>query len=315
MNTDMKILIGYDGSEYGEIFINDLKKAGLPVDTEAILLAVADVREIPASPFLAQRISSRIEKFVTSVDEENDVELNKYLENIHTPSSKLIKKLKENFPDWKLSYEVYVGKPATELIKKADDWKPDILFVGSHGRSALGRLVLGSVSQKVLTESHCPVRISKKGSNGEDLNLRILIALDGSSSSEAVVQKVAKRVWPPETEIRLISVDDPFHRPEFGYMNWNHKESKPIDNKRSREWITQIINEPKQKLESAGLKVSYTLVWGDAGSMILKEAEDWRADVIFMGARGLGPLKRFLLGSVSSWVAPRAVCSVEVIHI
>ena len=48
--------------------------------------------------------------------------------------------------------------------------------------------------------------------------------------------------------------------------------------------------------------------------MILNEADEWKADSIFLGARGLGRFKRFLLGSVSSTVAAKAVCSVEIIR-
>ena len=38
---------------------------------------------------------------------------------------------------------------------------PDLIVVGSHGRSALGRFMLGSVSQKVVTEAHCSVRVAR----------------------------------------------------------------------------------------------------------------------------------------------------------
>ena len=48
--------------------------------------------------------------------------------------------------------------------------------------------------------------------------------------------------------------------------------------------------------------------------MILHEAGEWNADTIFVGARGIGRLKRFLLGSVSSAVAAHADCSVEVVR-
>lgn len=47
--------------------------------------------------------------------------------------------------------------------------------------------------------------------------------------------------------------------------------------------------------------------------MILHEMFDWKAEAIYVGARGLGRIERFLLGSVSSTVAARASCSVEVI--
>jgi nucleotide-binding universal stress UspA family protein len=52
----------------------------------------------------------------------------------------------------------------------------------------------------------------------------------------------------------------------------------------------------------------------DATRLLVREAEQWGADSIFVGARGLGRLGRLLLGSVSTAVVARAHCTVEVIR-
>jgi nucleotide-binding universal stress UspA family protein len=54
---------------------------------------------------------------------------------------------------------------------------------------------------------------------------------------------------------------------------------------------------------------------GEPKSLLIAEAKSWSADCIFMGARGMGRIERFLLGSVSSAVAARAHCSVEVVRV
>ena len=311
----MKILIGYDGSEYGDVILDDLSRAGLPKETEAILMTVADVREIPVSPFLAEQISAQIEHLFKSDEDKIRYKLGKHLELSQSEAERAVVQIKEKFPDWQVLVEAVYGNPAKELIKKADEIKPDLVVVGSHGRSAIGRFLLGSVSQKVLTEAHCSVRISRKIEEIENFQNHILISVDGSTNAEAVVETVANRNWTKETEIRLVAVDDPFNRTKIGYVNWDHKEDKPQENEKSRDWIEKVINKPKQILESNGLRVSHKIIWGDAANMILQEAEDWKADTIFLGARGLGRVKRFLLGSVSSRVAANAVCSVEVIRL
>lgn len=310
----MKILVGYDGSEYGDIIIDDLSRAGLPKNVEVTLMTVADVRDIPTSPFLTERISSQIEKLFNSEDSEFHQKLDKHLEIAKADALKAVKQIKENFPYWQVSTEVVSGKPASELINKADEMQPDLFVVGSHGRSVVGRFLLGSVSHKVLHEAHCSVRISRRKDRKEKSKNRILIAVDGSPNAEAVVQNVVNRVWEKETKFCLVAADDPFNRPEIGYVNWNHKDDKPVDNEKSREWTEEVINKPARILKSAGLDVTHKIIWGDAANMILQEAEDWNADSIFLGARGLGRVERFLLGSVSSRVAEQAECSAEVIR-
>ncbi|MEW6736845.1 MAG: universal stress protein [Acidobacteriota bacterium] len=53
---------------------------------------------------------------------------------------------------------------------------------------------------------------------------------------------------------------------------------------------------------------------GDPKTILLNEAEQLNADCIFIGARGLNRLRRFLLGSVSTAIASRAHCSVEIVR-
>ena len=64
----------------------------------------------------------------------------------------------------------------------------------SHGRSALGRIVLGSVSQAVLREAPCAVRIVRGRVGASDAPMRLIIGFDGSPDAEAAVQAVAERV-------------------------------------------------------------------------------------------------------------------------
>jgi len=67
-------------------------------------------------------------------------------------------------------------------------------------------------------------------------------------------------------------------------------------------------------LRTRGLTVSSVITEGDPKHVLLDEAEHWGADCIFVGARGLSRVERFLLGSVSAAVAARAHCAVEVVR-
>ena len=73
-----------------------------------------------------------------------------------------------------------------------------------------------------------------------------------------------------------------------------------------------MIGEAADKLRAAAFKTEAVVKEEDPKRLLIAEAESWGADCIFVGARGMGRIERFLLGSVSSAVAARAHCSVEV---
>jgi len=73
-----------------------------------------------------------------------------------------------------------------------------------------------------------------------------------------------------------------------------------------------MIDEAVSKLNAAGLKTAVVVKEEEPKQLLVAEAESWGADCIFVGAKGMGRIERFLIGSVSSAVAARAHCSVEV---
>jgi nucleotide-binding universal stress UspA family protein len=79
-------------------------------------------------------------------------------------------------------------------------------------------------------------------------------------------------------------------------------------------WARRMLAEAVARLHRAGLTASPILLEGDPRRALVDEAERWGADSIFVGARGLSAVERFLLGSVSAAVASRAHCSVEVVR-
>jgi len=55
------------------------------------------------------------------------------------------------------------GDPATEIVKAAQEWLADLIVVGSHGRSGMSRIVLGSVAEGVVRHAPCPVLVVRAG--------------------------------------------------------------------------------------------------------------------------------------------------------
>lgn len=65
--------------------------------------------------------------------------------------------LASQFAPVTVEYRLAVGSPAAEILRLAGEVKSDLIVMGTHGRTGLGRLVLGSVAEHVLREAGCPV--------------------------------------------------------------------------------------------------------------------------------------------------------------
>jgi nucleotide-binding universal stress UspA family protein len=224
-------------------------------------------------------------------------------------------RLKKNFPEWELQAEASWGSPAWELIMKADKWEPDLIVVGSQGHSALGRFVLGSVSQKVVTEARSSVRVARRHDEVDEHPVRILIGVDGSPGSAQAVRAAATRNWPAGSEALIITVDDPVTPSVIGSLLPPIRKWVEDSNAADREWTQKMADRAANELRKAGLAVSSVVVEGDPKKVLIEEAKRRRADSIFVGSTGFSNrFERFLLGSVSAAVAARAHCSVEVVR-
>jgi len=201
------------------------------------------------------------------------------------------------FPHWNVRAETLAGSAALELISKADEWNPDLIVVGSHGRSAINRFILGSVSKKVVTDSDHSVRVSR-GDLEKDLNepAKLVIGVDASAEAEQAVRAVGSRVWPYGTEVRIIAVDDG-NSPMFTLT------------------AGRMVAWAENALSLIGLKTSVMWGKGDPRRVLIDQAQAWEADSIFVGGRRFsGALERFQLGSVATALVTKAHCSVEVVR-
>ena len=311
----MKILIGYDGSECADAALDDLSQAGLSATGEAHILSVAEVWLPPPPP-------SSYEIIKEARNAKSPAELQRDFSK-HCAAAKQALALAErarlrlsaNFPNWKVSVDSSCGSAAWELVAKADEWKPDLIVVGSHGRNALGRFVMGSVSQRVLNEALCSVRIARGRLEEPNSPVRIILGSDGSPASDEALRIVATRQWPPQSEIQIVMVDDPLE-PEFlGKLIPAVGKMLEEDRQEERAWAEQISKRCVELLRGRGIKFTCVLREGDPKQELCKAAEEWHADCIFVGSTGFSNrFERFMLGSVSAAVAARAHCSVEVVR-
>jgi nucleotide-binding universal stress UspA family protein len=300
----MKILIAYDGSSHADAALDDLVRAGMPQEAEALVISVADVWMWPPPTDDARGLRAE-ELDIISLNKAR-AQSEQAVEEARKLAIQASERVKAAFPLWKVDAEGYGDSPAWAVIKKAEEWGADLVVVGSQGRSALSRLILGSVSQKVLYEAHCSVRVARANSERRDSPPRIIIGVDGSPGAEAAVDAVAVRNWPVGTEVHLITALGSSMVPAWKLIQ-EYAQSEQV-------WAHQMLESLAAGMLGTGLKVSTFVRQGDPKRVLLDEAEKWQADSIFVGARGLRRIERFLLGSVSAGVAAQANCSVEVVR-
>lgn len=294
----MKILVAYDGSECAEAALDDLQRAGLPAEAEVMILSVYN-QWLPAPASLGGVETSYPELILREQQE------------MYEQALKAAERVKTSFPKWQISARSGTGSPGSMIIQQADEWQPDLIVVGSHGRSALGRFFLGSVSLQVVNEAHSSVRVARGRLDEPDTPVRLVIGVDGSPGSAAAVQAVTNRVWPADSEVLLVNAAWTIPPVMTDEAVGTVTEWIASENDRVQEMIGAAID----KLQSAGLKVSSLVRETEPKKLLVDEAERWGADCIFLGARGMGRLERILIGSVSSGVAARAHCSVEVVRV
>lgn len=145
--------------------------------------------------------------------------------------------------------------------------------------------------------------------------MKILLAVDGSPFSEEAVKEVARRPWPPGSEIKVVSVvgpvnaltAEPWRLPENYF-----EELERAATEKAQESAAAALSALRHALDDS-LKLSAETPCGLPMQVIVETAAHWGADLIVLGSHGYGFWNRLTLGSVSQSVAAHAGCSVEIV--
>lgn len=285
MKKVSKVLIAYDGTSCSDAALADLGRAGLPSAVDAVVLTVSDIilppadDELPADDVPAVRIPE--------VERHSKARAERAITEAQVSADRGAERVKAAFPAWSVRTEVRCDSPAWAILEMANRVEADLIVVGSHRHSLVGgRLILGSVSQRVLYEARCSVRVARCSEERRNGPVRIVVGFNGSHDSEVAVDSVASREWPEGSEARLITA--------HALLS------------------SEACDIAAEKLRKAGLTTSEASKDGDPAHVLKREADEWGADSIFVGTRDIHGFQHLLHGSISSAVAQEARCSVEV---
>lgn len=133
--------------------------------------------------------------------------------------------------------------------------------------------------------------------------MKLLMALDGSSGSSAVVREVASRPWPEGSECCVMTAIDPFFFTKA-----------PLLLKEAKEDTQKTLDGYVEDLKQTGLLLSTEILMENPRHGIPSAASEWKADLIVMGSHGTGAFLRLLMGSTAQAVLRHAGCSVEIVR-
>lgn len=201
--------------------------------------------------------------------------------------------------------------PATALLAAAEG--ADLLVVGTRGRGGFAGLLLGSVSQRCLTHAPCPVAIVPPSSDGDPASGRIVVGVDGSPASYDALGWAATEARRRSAHLDLVHA---WVIPELlvptgavfvGEAEELERASTTVLDA-AAAWLVAASEEdeatpPEHELRS---------VAGSPAGALLDQARD--ADLLVLGARGLGSFRGLLLGSVSQQCASHATCPTVVVR-
>jgi nucleotide-binding universal stress UspA family protein len=133
--------------------------------------------------------------------------------------------------------------------------------------------------------------------------MRILVAVDGSSSSDLVIQEVSGRPWPEGSEFQVATVIDPYFF-----------SSAPKVLEEAKESAQKTLEELGKPLIAAGWTVQLKVMLENPRHQLPRAAREWKADLLVIGSHGHGAVRRMLLGSTAQAVLRHAECSVEIVR-
>ena len=211
-----------------------------------------------------------------------------------------------------LSCETIVlnGAPAAEICAVAKSF--DLIVIATHGRTGLSHFLIGSVAEKVLRHSPCPVLavrdypgwiITRDGN--PILADRILVPTDFSGLSKGAIARAVQLAKRFRARIDLLHVVEPPLYPEFGYP------SVPLKDPGLPALFATHIDKLSREIPALKDSLDQTLVrTGSVAHEILQAALVLNSDLIVMATHARKGLKHFFLGSNAEKVLRHAHCPV-----
>jgi nucleotide-binding universal stress UspA family protein len=204
--------------------------------------------------------------------------------------------------------EVFVERGAAyaELVRRAEQIGADLIAVGSHGRTGLARLMLGSVAERVVRHAHCSVLVARAA---EKTGV-VLAATDLSPPSLSAVTAAAATAQRTGARLVLVSVLDWADTAPGAAAALIGVAPVQIPEEVRQQVRASLATMLVDTLARTGAPGETRVVEGEAANAIVTCAEELGAELVVVGTHGRTGLRRLALGSVAERVVRNASCSV-----
>jgi nucleotide-binding universal stress UspA family protein len=190
--------------------------------------------------------------------------------------------------------------PGAGLHRRAEEQNADLLVVGSCSHSALGRAMLGDDTRAALNGAPCAVAIAARGYAERPAPIaKVGVAYNGSQESRAalaVARKLAAQTQASLHALQVVAITSYAYTgivaPDLG------------------ETIEEMLKEADDQLKALG-DVEGRAVYGLTGEELAAFGDE--VDILLVGSRSYGPLRRLVLGSTSDYLERHARCSLVVL--
>jgi nucleotide-binding universal stress UspA family protein len=187
----------------------------------------------------------------------------------------------------------------------------ELTVVGAGNHTWLGGVVFGSVSTHLVHHATAPVLVVHRAPNVSHERLRVLVGVDGSPSVASASSLLTRITHPARIDVHLCSAVVPalvMVAPHLGGASFPGDMLEEMTAERV-EAADRYLADMQHRLVTAGYEATATKPEGAAPLVLLDEVSRLESDLVVLGARGLGPLGRITVGSVSEHVARHAPAS------
>jgi nucleotide-binding universal stress UspA family protein len=208
--------------------------------------------------------------------------------------------------------EVAEGDQVDTIIRRAEAWPADLIVMGTHGRTGLERLVLGSVAEKVLRRAPCPVLTIPRRvlTPTRALTLgRLLCAVDFSEASLHALRYAAALAAPAGPGLCVLNVVELFGA------------TRDLASLEIPDFRVELVRAARARLEAAvpadvraACPVADVVTTGRPWEEIVRVAAEQDCDAIVLGVRQRAAAGLLLFGSTAQHVVRDAACPVLTIR-